>query len=201
MSETSVQDKDAGNKKKSSAGSVILLILIYAFIYLVCSAMFVGLFHTGILKNMDVLMYRGLAFIIFTGLVAAIVMGIVRKFVTVRDIIMMFVIFCCVNTVIFTLVPVTVERSVSVFMLSYMDQNSDKTFTQESVGEVFTAKYVNDYGAFEKRFNEQLVTGTIKKNPDGSYSITDKGRFIVWGFRTCAEWFDTDRRLVYPNQH
>ena len=79
MSETSVQDTGAkkDKKKKSSAGSVILLILIYAVIYLVCSAMFVGLFHTGILKNMDVLMYRGLAFIILTGLIAAIVMGVI----------------------------------------------------------------------------------------------------------------------------
>ena len=190
--------------KKTSAGSVIKLILLYIGIYLVCSLMFVGLFHTGLLKSMDVLMYRGIAFIVLTGLVAAIVMGVIRKFwkfVTIRDIIMMFVIFCCVNTVLFTLVPVTVERSVSVFMLSYMDENSDKTFTQEDVGEIFTAKYVNDYGAFEKRFNEQVVTGTIKQNPDGTYSITDRGRFIVWGFRTCAEWFDTDRRLVHPNQN
>ena len=206
MSETSGQDNDAEKekKKKSSAGSVILLILIYAVIYLVCSAMFVGLFHTGLLKNVNVLMYRGLAFIILTGIIAATVMGVIRrfwKFVTIRDIIMMFVIFCCVNTLIFTLVPVTVERSVSVFMLSYMDENSDKTFTQDSVGKVFTAKYVNDYSAFEKRFNEQVVTGTIKQNPDGTYSITNKGRFIVWGFRTCAEWFDTDRRLVYPNKN
>ena len=190
--------------KKTSAGSVIKLILLYIGIYLVCSLMFVGLFHTGLLKSMNVLMYRGIAFIVLTGLIAAIVMGVIRKFwkfVTIRDIIMMFVIFCCVNTVLFTLVPVTVERSVSVFMLSYMDENSDKTFTQEDVGEIFTAKYVNDYGAFEKRFNEQVVTGTIKQNPDGTYSITDRGRFIVWGFRTCAEWFDTDRRLVHPNQN
>ncbi|MCR5489178.1 MAG: hypothetical protein K6F03_03860 [Saccharofermentans sp.] len=190
--------------KKTSAGSVIKLILIYIGIYLVCSLMFVALFHTGLLKNMNVLMYRGIAFIVLTGLIAAIVMGVIKKFwkfVTVRDTIMMFVIFCCVNTVLFTLIPVTVERSVSVFMLSYMDENSDKTFTQDSVGEIFTAKYVNDYGAFEKRFNEQVVTGTIKQNPDGTYSITDRGRLIVWGFRTCAKWFDTDRRLVYPNEN
>ena len=190
--------------KKTSAGSVIKLILIYIVIYIVCSLMFVALFHTGLLKGMNVLMYRGIAFIILTGIVSAIVMGVVRKFwkfVTIRDIIMMFVIFCCVNTVLFTLIPVTVERSVSVFMLSYMDENSDKTFTQDSVGEIFTAKYVNDYGAFEKRFNEQVVTGTIKQNPDGTYSITDRGRLIVWGFRTFAKWFDTDRRLVYPNEN
>ena len=206
MSDTSVKDQEVNKdkKKKISAGSVIKLILIYIVIYLVCSAIFVGLFHTTLLKNMNVLMYRGIAFIILTGIVAAIVMGVIRKFwkfVTVRDIIMMFVIFCCVNTVLFTLVPVTVERSVSVFMLSYMDENSDKTFTQDSVGEIFTSKYVNDYGAFEKRFNEQVVTGTIKQNEDGTYSITDRGRFIVSIFRNLAEWFDTDRRLVYPNKY
>ena len=199
-----MSESQKDESKKTSAGSVIKLILLYIGIYLVCSLMFVGLFHTGLLKSMNVLMYRGIAFIVLTGLIAAIVMGVIRKFwkfITIRDIIMMFVIFCCVNTVLFTLVPVTVERSVSVFMLSYMDENSDKTFTQEDVGEIFTAKYVNDYGAFEKRFNEQVVTGTIKQNPDGTYSITDRGRFIVWGFRTCAEWFDTDRRLVHPNQN
>lgn len=185
-------------------GSVVALIGIYVLIYLVCSALFIGLFHTGLLKDMEVLMYRGVAFIVITGVVSAVIMAIARKlwgFITVRDIIMMFVIFCCVNMVIFTLVPVTVERSVSVFMLSYMDENSDQTFTQESVGEVFTAKYVDDYGAFEKRFDEQVVTGTIEQNPDGTYSITERGRFVVRAFRTIAEWFDTDRRLVYPNEN
>ena len=192
------------SKGGSSAGSIVLLVVIYAVIYIACSALFVGLFHTGLLKNMEVLMYRGIAFIILTGVVAAVIMGVLRKFwgfITVRDIIMMFCIFCCVNTVLFTLIPVTVERSVSVFMLSYMEENSDQTFTQDSVGEVFTTKYVEDYGAFEKRFNEQVETGTIVENPDGSYSITERGKFIVKMFRTVAEWFDTDRRLVYPNEN
>ncbi len=86
-------------------------------------------------------------------------------------------------------------------MLSYMDENADQTFTEESVGEVFTSKYVEDYGAFEKRFDEQVVTGTIEKNPDGTYSITGRGKFVVKMFRMIAEWFDTDRRLVYPNEN
>lgn len=191
-------------KSSGTAGNVIVLIGIYILIYLACTALFIGLFHTGLLKNMEVLMYRGVAFIMITGVVAGVIMAVIRKFwgfITIRDIIMMFVIFCCVNMVFLTLVPVTVERSVSVFMLSYMDENSDQTFTQESVGEVFTSKYVEDYGAFEKRFDEQVVTGTIEQNPDGTYSITERGRFIVKMFRTIAEWFDTDRRLVYPNEN
>ena len=191
-------------KGSGTFGSVAALVGIYLLIYLVCTALFIGLFHTGILKNMEVLMYRGVAFILITGVISAVIMGIARKlwgFITVRDIILMFCIFCCVNMVFLTLVPVTVERSVSVFMLSYMDENEDQTFTEESVGEVFTSKYVEDYGAFEKRFDEQVVTGTIEKNPDGTYSITGRGKFVVKMFRMIAEWFDTDRRLVYPNEN
>ena len=172
-------------KGSGTAGNVIALIGVYILIYLVCTALFIGLFHTGLLKDMEVLMYRGTAFILITGVIAGVIMGIIRKFwgfITIRDIIMMFVIFCCVNMVFLTLVPVTVERSVSVFMLSYMEENSDQTFTEESVGEVFTSKYVEDYGAFEKRFDEQVVTGTIEQNPDGTYSITERGKFIVKAF-------------------
>ena len=192
------------SKGSGTAGSVFALIGVYALIYIVCTALFIALFHTSFLAGMDVLMYRGAAFIIITGIVSAVIMGVIRKFwgfVTIRDIIVMFVIFCCVNMVFLTLIPVTVERSVSVFMLSYMEENSDQTFTEESVGEVFTTKYVEDYGAFEKRFHEQVETGTIVENPDGTYSITDSGRFVVKMFRTIADWFGTDQRLVYPNEN
>ena len=92
-------------KGSGTFGSVVALIGIYVLIYLVCSALFIGLFHTGLLKDMEVLMYRGVAFIVITGGVSAVIMAIARKlwgFITVRDIIMMFVIFCCVNMVIFT---------------------------------------------------------------------------------------------------
>lgn len=191
-------------KGSGSAGSVLLLIGLYALIYIVCTAAFIGLFHTSLFKDMEVLMYRGIVFLLITGVVSGVIMGIIRKFwgfVTIRDVIMMFCIFCCVNMVFLTLIPVTVERSVSVFMLSYMQENKDQTFTEESVGEVFTTKYVEDYGAFEKRFEEQVVTGTIVQNEDGTYSITPKGEFVVEAFRTIAEWFDTDRRLVYPNEN
>ena len=44
------------SKSGGTAGNVFGLIGIYILIYLVCSVMFVGLFHTGILKNMEVLM-------------------------------------------------------------------------------------------------------------------------------------------------
>ena len=193
-----------GSKGSGTVGSVFALIGIYALIYLVCTAIFIFLFHTNLFDNMDILMYRGAVFVLIAGAIAAVVMGIVRKFwgfVTKRDIILMFTLFCCLNMMFLTLVPVTVERSVSVFMLSYMEENSDQTFTEESVSEVFVEKYVDDYGAFEKRFHEQVETGNIVQNPDGSYSITESGKFVVKIFRVVSDWFGTDQNLVYPNEN
>ncbi len=191
-------------EEKTPAKKILGLIGIYIAIYVVCTALFIALFHTPVLANMKVLMYRGIGLLILSGILAAVVMGIIRKFwkfITVRDIIMVFVIFCCVNMVLFTLIPVTVERSVSVFMLSYMDENSDQSFTKEDIGEIFTSKYVNDFGAFDKRFDEQLVTGTLIDNGDGTYTISDEGRFIVTMFRGVSKMFNTDQRLVYPNEN
>ena len=191
-------------EEKTPVKKILGLIGIYIAIYAVCTALFIALFHTPVLANMKVLMYRGIGLLILSGILAAVVMGIIRKFwkfITVRDIIMVFVIFCCVNMVLFTLIPVTVERSVSVFMLSYMDENSDQSFTKEDIGEIFTSKYVNDFGAFDKRFDEQLVTGTLIDNGDGTYTISDEGRFIVTMFRGVSKMFNTDQRLVYPNEN
>ncbi len=95
------------------------------------------------------------------------------------------------------MIPVTVERSVSVFMLSYVEE-LDEDFTKEEIEEVFWEKYVLEFGAFDKRFEEQLVTGSIEENEDGTYALTERGEFIVKMFRLVAEIFDTDSRLVYP---
>ena len=150
-------------------------------------------------------MYRGILFLILSGGIAALLMLFCMRvmpkgWITVKDVILLFCGCCCVNMVLFTLIPVTVERSVSVFMLSYMDQNEELQFTQKDIEEIFVEKYVKDYGAFEKRFHEQLVTGSIQENEDGTYCITSRGKQIVTMFRMIAKWFQTDQRLVYPDK-
>ena len=106
--------------------------------------------------------------------------------------------FCCINMVLFTLIPVTVERSVSVFMLSYMSDHKKEAYTEEEMEDVFIKYYVEEYGAFQKRFEEQKVTGTVKEITNG-YVITERGEFIVDMFRIVGKLFDTDQRLLYSN--
>lgn len=191
---------------KTKIKNLLLIFVTYLCIYLLCSAVFIGLFHTPFLSSMKVLMYRGIVFIVLTGIVSGILMQLIRTYVLkslfdIKDVILMFFLFCCVNTVLFTLIPVTVERSVSVFMLSYMEENEGKSFTEEEIQEAFIDIYVKDFGAFEKRFEEQLVTGSIDDNGDGTYTLTDEGRAIVKTFRIVAKWFNTDDRCVYPMEN
>lgn len=181
------------------------LISIYAGLYMIATIIFIAMFHTSLFQSMDVLMYRGILFLILSGGIAALLMLFCMRvmpkgWITVKDVILLFCGCCCVNMVLFTLIPVTVERSVSVFMLSYMDQNEELQFTQKDIEEIFVEKYVKDYGAFEKRFHEQLVTGSIQENEDGTYCITSRGKQIVTMFRMIAKWFRTDQRLVYPDK-
>lgn len=185
------------------ARGIIYSILVYIVCFIISFGIFVLLIRTSLLSGMDVLMYRGIVMIIISGIVAAALSLAFWKlkkvsWLGVKDVVCVFIICCCVNMVFFILVPVTVERSVSVFMLSYMEQSSDNHFTQEQIGEIFVDKYVNQFGAFEKRFDEQVETGTIVMNDDGTYSLTDSGRTVVGMFRLISGLFDTDERLVYP---
>lgn len=189
--------------KKSAAKEILFTLITYAVLYVISFLLLILFIRLPILKGMHVLMYRGIVMIILAGILASVLLVVFKKWrkitwLSAKDVVLVFILTCSINMVFFTLIPVTVERSVSVFMLSYMDTYSDRTYTEDQVAEIFVDKYVNEYGAFEKRFDEQLTTGTIVQNADGTYSITDKGRFIVKMFRAISDVFETDKRLVEP---
>lgn len=188
---------------KEYVKKILLWIVIFLTVYLLGTIMFIALFHTPVLNHMNVLMYRGVGLLVLSGIFVAVISTLVKRFIyrklEGKDIVMMFLMFCCVNMVLFTLIPVTVERSVSVFMLSYMSDHEEQVYTEDDIEEVFLQYYVEEYGAFAKRFEEQEITGTIDPK-DGGYQITDKGKFLVKMFRMVGDLFDTDRRLLYSEE-
>ena len=194
----------SGIKSLSAGKEIVYTLIAYAVLYVISFFVLILLIRLPLLKGMHVLMYRGIVMIILAGIIASVLLVLFKKWrkaswLSAKDVVLVFILTCSINMVFFTLVPVTVERSVSVFMLSYMDtDNSYGHYTQDQIAEIFVDKYVNEYGAFEKRFDEQLATGTIEQNSDGTYSITSKGRFIVKMFRLISDVFETDKRLVHP---
>lgn len=186
---------------------VLKTIILYFFILLICTLSFVGLFHTNILKSLNVFMYRGCAFILVCGALAAGLMFLGRRWLKGlnlerKDAVTVCVLFCSITLAWFTLIPVTVERSISVFMLSYMEENSESSITAEDFGNIFYQKYIDDFGAFDKRFHEQVTTGSIEETAEkGHYVITERGRFLVQMFRLFGRLFDTEQWLIYPNEY
>lgn len=119
---------------------------------------------------------------------------------TSKDFVTMFCLFSSFTLGWFILGPVAVERSISVFMLSYMEQNDDKSIDIDDFEHIFYQKYIIDADSFGMRFNEQITSGNIMPVADGDgYIITNNGRFVVNSFRLCAKLFKTNLWLVYPN--
>lgn len=179
--------------------SFFSILCAYGISFVVGTIVFIGLFHTGLFSSVSVFFYRGIVYLLISSIVAALVMlgiGRLRKYfdVGLRDCVSVSGMFIGITLGWFILIPVTVERSVSVYMLSYM-ANTGRPVTEEQFGRIFYDNYIIGLGAFEKRFAEQCASGNIKKT-DGGWVLTDNGAKVVKFFRMSSELFDTDRRLV-----
>ena len=180
------------------------LIVLYFILFIAESVLFVASFHAILFKNLDVFFYRGLILILFWGILSSGVMIILkkskkwRKIITIRDILLFFTAFCCIHTVLFTHLPVTADRSISVFMLGHFADHADEVFTEQEMEEYFINRYVRDYGAFSKRFHEQEETGTIQRVGDG-YQITRRGLNLMRLYEKIAVWFDLDQDLIHSD--
>ncbi len=183
--------------------SLLKLFLIYISLFIIGTIAYILSFRTPLINNISVFFYRGIALIILWGIIISVAMILLKRFrfknlITIRDILLLFCAFCCINVVIFTHLPVTADRSITVFMLGYFAKDVNVSYTQEDIEEVFWEKYVNEYEAFEKRFQEQLATGTIEKLPDGTYRITSKGKSLIGIYDTISTWYKIDKKLIHP---
>lgn len=185
----------------------ILTLVTYGIIVALTSVVFVILFHTPLFRNINVFFYRGVILLLISSFIAVGFMLAAKKIFQqmqfdAKDCIVIFCLFFGITLGWFVLIPVTVERSISVYMLSYMDQNDTTGITSNDFADIFYDNYITNYGAFDKRFAEQITSANIEESEDGNgYIITENGRFIVKLFRLCAEMFDTEKWLVYPNDY
>ena len=169
------------------------------------TACFIGLFHVSFLKFTDTFFYNGCLYLCLSSVLCAILMFAAKRLkpelIRISDIVCAFFMFSSITLGWFILIPVTADRSVSVYTLSYMDEIYPKSVTTGEMEKVFYRQYIVDFGAFDKRFREQLDTGSVEYVPDdNSYRLTEKGRKLVSQFRFFADLFGTEKKLVYPNR-
>ena len=161
---------------------------------------FVALFQTPLLAQLQVFFYRGCALILVAALLNAGLMAIWQRFlprgvVMARDIILSSVVVMSLNLVFFTHLPVTADRSVTVFLLGYMADGESRT--PQQVRDFFVARYVDDYAAMQRRFDEQIISGNIEKEGN-HYRITQQGQSLLGFYDWMTEVFHIDKRFVRP---
>lgn len=188
----------------SRAGRALRWIAAQALLYAGALAggfgIFVLLFQTDLWSGVTILFYRGLLLLIVAFLLtlAATVAlsGLGRAWgLRRRDALGACVLSLSLNLSGFVILPVTVDRSVSVFLLGQMAAHPDESFDAERARRVFDAVYLGTFRQMERRLAEQSASGNVTPTADG-YVITPQGRAFIRFAGWVARLFRTDTRLI-----
>lgn len=163
-------------------------------------------FRTPLFSGMKVYFYKALllAFVCFllTGIILFVMKAKLKKFpFDLKDIVLAEVFLGAFLVCWITVIQCALDRSISVFLLSEMATNSEKTYTIEEIQDVFLDVYVEEYGAMDRRFMEQVVSGNVEEVAPGEYQITDRGEWLIDMFRLDAKIFPVDDKFLYPESH
>ncbi|WP_457108682.1 hypothetical protein [Methylobacterium sp. P5_C11] len=161
---------------------------------------FVLLFQTDLWSGVTILFYRGLillavAFLLTLAATVALA-GLGRPWGLRRaDALGACILSLSLNLSVFVILPVTVDRSISVFLLGQMAAHPDARYTPERARAVFERVYLGEFRQMERRLAEQQASGNVAPAADG-YVITPQGRAFIRLAGIVARAFRTDTRLI-----
>ena len=161
-------------------------------------ALLIVLFKAGVFGSITILFYRGVVLcgVAFVLTAVAGCYGLKRsRLGTVRDGFAAACLSLGLNLAFLVLVPVTVDRSVSVFMLAYMDAHAGEQLAAPTIEAAFDRIYVRQLHAIDRRLAEQIRSGNVEA-VDGAYQISARGRSFIASAQLIAWLFDTDPRLL-----
>lgn len=147
------------------------------------------------------LFYRGLLFILGVLVVQIVLLVFIKEkckeIYTYRDVVISVLLFAFMSTTIFMFLPVTLDRSYSVYMLGVMAEHPEKSYTTSEMNQIFIDGYIHKYEAMQRRFDEQVLSKNVIETADG-YQISGRGRLLVRFFEMVADIFSIDKKFVNP---
>ena len=157
-----------------------------------------ALFAVGAFSSVSILFYRciaitALATVLFGAAFA--VVGHRFNFAGVRDAFAATLVAASLTFTFLTLGPVTVDRSISIFINGHMAAQPDRVFSAAEIDRAFRDRYLTGMDQIARRMEEQRITGTVERIGTG-YRITAKGKALIATSRTMADLFGADNRLL-----
>jgi hypothetical protein len=177
---------------------------LYAFGIFTGFVTFAALFKAGLLKSTSALFFRGLAlagvtFVILFTLLAALIKRWGRHGLNSRDAFCAAVLSLSFNICFLVVAPVTVDRSVSIFMLGEMAANPDESYSAGDMSRLFVKVYIGDYQQIGRRLREQTSIGNVEET-NGHYRISRRGQGFIAISKLVSWLFDADPRLAGPQR-
>ena len=160
------------------------------------------LFKAGVAGVLGVLFYRGLVLIGVAGLLTlgGLMLAIGRtggRYLRPRDAFGATAVSLALNLSFLVVAPVTVDRSITIFMLGQMNAHPERAYTPEEMTRLFTSVYVGEDRQIERRLSEQSLSGDVE-DLGGRYRISPRGVSLIRVSRAVAWMFDSDTRFVSP---
>ena len=186
------------------AGSIQLLGVLSAFYSLaivIGFALFLAVTQLGLFGSVSILFYRGLADLGATVPALVLVLALILRLpwpsgvLAGRDAVVGAFVAISLNLTFFVLGPVTVDRSMSVFMLSSLAE-SQAPLTADDLKAAFAVRYLREWDQIGRRLKEQLTSGNVDQTPEGSYRLTPQGRSFMLTARVMSRLFGGDPRFV-----
>ena len=176
------------------------LATLYAGAALLGLGLLVAGFQFGALGSLDILFYRGLVMIALAAVptLAILALGLRRwgAGLSTRDAFAATIVSAALSVSFLVVVPVTADRSISVFLLGEMATQSD-AITPDEASELFKSVYVDDYRQIDRRLREQAVSGNAIRIGN-AYRITKRGRLVVAVSQGVARLFGSRTDIAAP---
>lgn len=157
--------------------------------------LYVGLTRSPLFAGISILFYRGLILCALSAVLVMAAMALRRQRFDLATIVAAGALSLSFNICFLIVLPVTLDRSISVFMLAQIEQHQDEALDSRRITDIFVRKYVGDMRQMDRRIAEQTASGNIV-TVDGHVRLTDQGHRFLALSRTLARLFGTDPRFV-----
>jgi hypothetical protein len=182
---------------------VLNFLVFQAVAFLVAWLFYIAVLQIGLFDFIEVYFYKTLIILFITGVLLLIVEILLKVYwkgaiYGYKDVMISFILFMSINMVWLSTIVVSLDRSLSVFVLSYLAQE-DRSYTEEELDDVFQNIFIEKYGMLDRRFWEQLESGNIEQSSEG-YRLTSRGEGLVDIFKAVGKVYKVDERFIDPQE-
>ena len=179
---------------KKTLGLLLLLMLGI----LLGFGLYLGVTWSPLFRNVDILFYRGLLLCgVSAGLLALLLTTARWRWKSMEPawIVAAVSMSLSFNLMFLIVLPVTIDRSISVFLLAEIDAHQASPTDTAQLEQAFVQHYVHDMRQIDRRVREQVQSGNVTVQ-GRAIRLTPRGQHFLALARVIARLFRTDPRFV-----